>query len=417
MNPSNNGRIVETIPIPNGEHTRTFRAEDIRKTSTGTHARVAIFTDKRLLSYDIFNIGRRRDRESLANAAHKAIDNSLIADAYPASRMKHDFDLFCATVWPNYLANLMPQPVAGDAVNHPTVFLAEPYIIQGGGTILFAPPGRGKSFCGLLFAVSVDAGCTQLWPVTQGRALFINLERSGASIQRRLGSINTALGEDPARELLILNARGKTLDEVSDLVARTVEEYGVEFIVLDSISRAGSGDLNENKSVNSIIDTLNNLCPTWLGLAHTPRADESHVFGGVHFDAGADILVQGLTQRTDDALGIGLKMTKANDVGFAPLMVFRLTFDQFGLQSVERSDAQEFTDMLLTRNLSNADKVAEYLTDDVSRATVKEIAERLGKDRGNVAKLLTADKRFIIVGEEGKSKVWGVQSTSYREGD
>jgi len=63
----------------------------------------------------------------------------------------------------------------------------------------------------MAMAVSVDAGCSEIWNVEQANSLYINLERSERSMVKRLGGINTALGLDPARSLPFLNVRGQTL--------------------------------------------------------------------------------------------------------------------------------------------------------------------------------------------------------------
>ena len=167
----------------------------------------------------------------------------------------------------------------------------------------------------------LSANVDKVWPVSRAKVLFINLERSALSIQRRLGLVNTALGLDADRKLLTLNARGKSLVDIKDVVAATVAKYDVGLIILDSISRAGQGSLIEDRPVNAIVDTLNNLAPSWLALAHTPRSNESHVFGSVHFEAGADVVVKLLSERTEDTLGIGLEIVKENDIGRTPKQI------------------------------------------------------------------------------------------------
>ena len=38
-------------------------------------------------------------------------------------------------------------------------------------------------------------------------------------------------------------------------------------------------------------NSTNSLCESWVAIAHTPRADASHVFGSVMFEAAADVVV------------------------------------------------------------------------------------------------------------------------------
>jgi hypothetical protein len=409
---SDNGVIRNLREFWDGANSREFVAQEIRKERTGVHARISILMDDRLLEFDTFNVGRRADRNSLANAAYKAMDERF-HPAYTDAEMRHDLALFCGTLWRTYLAKHKAEVVVGDPLGQPISFLIDPFIVEDAGTILYAPPGRGKSYIAMLMAVSMDAGISQLWQVKQAKTMFVNLERSKRSIERRLGSVNLALGEDPARGLLMLNARGKSFEDVRDIVISAVENDGVECVMLDSISRAGYGDLTENKSVNLIIDALNNLNRTWFAIGHTPRGDETHVFGGIHFDAGADIMVRGFSQQTNDSLGVGLKITKANDLPFYPMQVLRLTFDQFGLTGVEKGNRSEFADMIVEATPTGlADTIEQFLTLETAKASPQEIAAAIGKDRGNVAKVLSADPRFIAVGTYGKAKLWAVQSPS-----
>jgi hypothetical protein len=413
---SSNGYIEHPAKLLSSGQTVLFRApsNEIRQERTGVHARVGIFLEvdgfQTLLEVHTFNIGRMEERVKLANAAHAALDG-ISADEYPRTQIRHDLSIYCAGLWNKYLEPLVAGKVKGDAVQDPTSFVIDPYIIQGGGTIMFAPPGRGKSYTALLMTVAADDGNTVLFQAHKRRSMFINLERSADSIRRRLGSVNTALGLDPARELVVLNARGKSLQDISEIARRSVDEHGIEFITLDSISRAGHGDLNENRPVNAIVDTLNQLAPTWLGLAHTPRADESHVFGSVHFEAGADVVVRMLSEKTDDALGIGLKITKANDVGARPIMALRYEFDEYGLTSARKTSLREFPGMQ-SETMSLPDEIAAYLSHEVGSATASEVAAELGKSRTRISEILSADRRFVQLPKEGRTVKYAVQQPS-----
>jgi hypothetical protein len=69
------------------------------------------------------------------------------------------------------------------------------------------------------------------------------------------------------------------------------------------------GDLTENGAGNKIVDALNGMAETWLAIGHTPRASAEHVYGTVHFDAGADLMVKLTSEQDEDGpLGISLEM-------------------------------------------------------------------------------------------------------------
>ena len=250
-----------------------FRAEAMRTQATGLHARVSVQQDAFTVEFDTFNIGRREDRNRLANAAWE----KLAKDDRPAKGVLASYlGQFCLEFWDRWNERYGVEELGGDPELGPQPFLLEPYIVRGAGTLLFGPPGLGKSNLALLMAQSINCGVRQFWPVFQSKVLYVNLERSRESIQRRLVHVNQQLGLPPQEPIAILNARGKTLADVMEQVVKAVEQRGIEVVVEDSLSRAGGGSLTEDQNANRIMDSLNGACGTWLALAHPPRGDATH---------------------------------------------------------------------------------------------------------------------------------------------
>ena len=383
-----------------------FRTEDFRKQATGTHGKVFIGLDRRILNYTVLNMDRDEDRVRFVNSAFNMLP-PILASAMDKGELKHTFDLFCLSGYKSYVGTQKASFMVPLADRTPPGFLIEPFIIRGGGSILFGPPGKGKSYVAMTIALAIDAGLTGMFNVDQGRVLFINLERSAESLQRRLLNINIALGIDETYPLLTLNARGKTLDDIVESVDESIREHDVKLVVLDSISRAGFGDLNDNRPVNKIIDTLNNTCETWLGLAHAPRADATHVYGSVHFDAGADIVIQQVSESHERTLGIGLNITKANDVGKHPMKVLGYEFDDIGLKRIWMPQASEFPELMLARPMSTNDEVFDYLS-DTDAATAGDIAIALGKSRSMISTILNGDERYYS-SQRGRERVFALK--------
>jgi hypothetical protein len=383
-------------------------AENVRRERTGVHATISIAINDAVLAWSFINVERDDARVRLANSAHRLFSRPD-KECWPNGHLKHGLDLFCRGLWVEHLDGFAAEALGADADSTPT-FALTPYVQEGGGMIAFAPPGRGKSYLALLMAVSIDAGVCDIWPVKQQPVLFLNLERSRDSVGQRIRRINRCLNLEPGRKLLCLSARGKSLADVLPAAQHSIAKHGVGVVFLDSISRAGYGDLTENQPVNRIIDALNSLCPTWVALAHTPRADETHPYGGVHFEAGEDIGVQLLTERgPDDTLGVGLQVVKANDMALPPLSVLALEFDRGGLTSIYPARRGQFAEIEAGKRMGLADEVAEYLA-QVGKATATEIARELGRNRANVALLFRTDQRFILVGKEGKEVYYGLRS-------
>lgn len=387
-----------------------YSAENIRDERTGVHARVSIQLDGHVLSYDTFNLGRDRDRFSLAKSAHGRL-GGVVKKVYPLTEMRIDLDDFCGRVWPAWLSRYRAEQMGGDPEIGPPSFLLKPYICEGCGAILYAPPGRGKSYLTLLIAISIDAGCSTIWPVKQARVMFINLERSTPSLGRRIGMANLALGIEQQRPLLILNARGRSLSSIMEAVREDIREHEVKMIVLDSLSRAGLGKLTEDVPANAAMDALNALCPTWLATGHTPRQDETHVYGSTMFDAAIDIGIQLLSQRlSDGTLGLGLQVTKANDIAIPPLEKLALEFDQYGLSGVRHAGKHEFPELTAGRKTSMTEDVEEYLL-SVGQATATLVAQETGHQRAKVSAILQGSQ-FVRFDRTPKGIPYGMKSAS-----
>jgi hypothetical protein len=367
----NGSGVIASKPLLDG-YTITMRAHDVRRERTGIHAKVEILINDTVMAWTNFNIERDEDRTRIANSAYKHFREPL-PQVYDKDLLKHDFDIFCSQVWEVVVASKVPEMVAGDPLLEKH-FLLRPFVLEGGGSIMFAHPDKGKSVTALLMAVSIDAGINQLWPCEQRNVMFINLERSKESLQRRLGCVNHALGLAPDRPLLIQNERGKSLADIRESAAKAVKQYDIGFVILDSLSRAGLGDLNENRPGNLAVDVLNGLVPSWLAIGHSPRSTDEHLFGTIMMDAGADIMVRLASERKDNLLGTRMEITKANDIGERPMNTLAYEFDEQGLTRVRKAELNEFEQLTATEPVTNHEKIRRFLQySPNARATTEEI--------------------------------------------
>jgi hypothetical protein len=394
-----------------------FVARKIRDEKTGVHALVGINLQAgpgkmQQIAWTRFNVERDEDRTRLANSAAKkaaTMMNGANQEGLSGSDLKHHLDWFCHNMWQASLDIFAPEELEG--LEEPVAVepLISPYVVKGGGTIMFAPPGRGKSNTALLLAVSVDSGTSRLFAVgEQTKVLFINLERSRMSLQSRLSNVNAALGLERRRSLAFINARGRSLVDVFSAAEAYIEKHQVGFVVLDSISRAGYGDLNENRPVNAIVDGLNQLSETWLGIAHTPRADDSHLYGSVHFEAGADVLVRLATEVHEKKLGIGLQVVKANDLPLTKLALYSYLFNDTGLSSAEMASAADFPELDANSKQNLTDEVYDYLA-EVGKATASQCSRDLGRPRQKIQPILSKDPRFHALAKSGREVPYAIK--------
>jgi hypothetical protein len=390
-----------------------FKAEAIRHERTGIHGRVSIEHNYSPLAWSVFNLERVEERTRLSKQAHAQL-KPTIKQTYPEADLKRDFDVFCAGLWDFYLSHYTPELIYGVETPQPLKFALRPYIMWGGGTIIFAAPGKGKSYSGLLWAQSINCGVDTFWPVEQAPVLYINLERSKDTIQRRLSCINRVLGLPATEPLRVINARGKSLLDVLPICQRTVKQHNIKVIVLDSISRAGYGDLAENRPINAIIDGLSSLCDTWLALGHTPRADESHVYGSIMFEAGADIVIRLSSEESNPTtLGVGYEITKSNDLRGVSQMIWAMEFDDNGIVLLRKAKPFEFPEVAGKAKKPMIQAIKDYIQEqDAAQATASELADALNLNRGNISNLLRTSGQFVQTKKDGRNVYYGIKEST-----
>jgi hypothetical protein len=144
------------------------------------------------------------------------------------------------------------------------------------------------------------------------------MERSKQSIAGRIGQINQVLGLEGNRPLMVFHTEGKTLLQIYSTLRQIVAKHHVTFAVLDSLSRTGIGDLNENMPANTIMDMMTELFASSLVLAHSPKGDDKKgTYGSIMFQAAADVEVNVKTHRigSENTSWTEYQIGKANDLG------------------------------------------------------------------------------------------------------
>lgn len=399
-----------------------FSAKNIRRSNTGVHALIGIGYQGYVLTHHVFNVERQDERTKMVNAAYKKplppINGKKVplvarlGTEYPSEQMLLDLDAFTWGLWDFFIGRFDVEQVGGLLHDEPPTFVFDPYVIEEAGTILFGPYGGGKSATALTIAVAVDEGVTCAYgiPTDAVPVLFINLERGKRSMEKRLTRVNLALGLDRRRKLWMLNARGRSLADVMAVVSRRVRELKIGLVIVDSISRAGAGDLNENETANTIVDMLNGLGVSWLGIGHTPDSNDKKLYGSIHFGAGADVMVNlRSVKKEDHTLGITLEATKANDMPWPPKREVAIEFNPgLGLTKVRAAEEDEFKNAQEVAVADKKDLKRDLVTalQDIEYATASGLCDYIGdrKKRSAISRLLANDDAFTFHDKVGREK-------------
>lgn len=246
----------------------------------------------------------------------------------------------------------------------------------------------GKSYVAQMMGLAMDAadeGPRLPWPLeTPVHTCYVNLERSEAQWRARLARCNAVAGLPARRPFRLIQARGRSLPDVLDAMHHDVADNGVRCFILDSVTRAGMGDLTKNDVANRIVDTFGAIAEAGasiLGIGHTSWEGE-HMYGAVQFLQGADVMVKQTGQQdVGGALTVKLEVDKVNDNGKGFSELFSLAFqgpDLIRFARVAREDMPaELRDM---KRLSVAQAVLLVLEeagdDPVSPADIAKAAEK-----------------------------------------
>jgi hypothetical protein len=116
----------------------------------------------------------------------------------------------------------------------------------------------------------------------------------------------------------------------------------------------------------------------------------------------------------DDALGIGMRVDKANDIKKGRgITQIALEFDDFGLKAIRKAGDFEFLEIAAQKKTSATEQVADFLA-QFGKSDAGTIAEELGIDRTTVAKILTNGK-YVSLGKEGRKVMYGLSDTRHNE--
>ena len=402
--------LMYTEELEGGDALLKFKAEKIRLEKTGAHAEVQILINDVLLAADQFNLSRLDPRQRMANKAHKQLNTGKI-ELISSAALNHRFDEFCIGLWEANSASTIATWLDIEGELALPEYIVNPFVLgNGAGTILYGEPAKGKSWFTMMLAQSIQHNVEYVFDVRgDNNCMFVNLERDEEGVIRRMRAVNRALGLDYDKQPLMINRKGWTLERVKNSIEKSIEHHNVDVVVLDSISRAGLGLTNDDDA-NAIMDHLNSLGVSWIGIAHTPKSNTETVFGSQMFMASADVVCQLTTEERYDEnkLGLALQITKANDIPKIKLPIWAMEFDDYGVHTMREAYDGEFLE-LTEFATSRKEKIMEYLREN-GPSTVDDIASAMAVHRSTASGCLSGNPEFSTIDKDGKKQLYGLTS-------
>lgn len=212
-----------------------------------------------------------------------------------------------------------------------------PYVPEKSTGVLFGPPEAGKTLVAVSIGCSLVTGTQWLgkYPVSQGAVVYITGEGQGAFGKR----LNAWLTWYQMTEDVLANWYGveravdvcnpHVVDELADIITRTVGEQRIRLVVLDTLARSmGAGDENATKDMNQLVAGVDSLRDkigaSVLLIHHSGRMDAGRARGSSVLDAAADVMYK--LEVTDDVMV--MSCTKSKDFERPkPLYLRRVVID------------------------------------------------------------------------------------------
>ena len=384
--------------------------DDVRRERTGIHGRIIFFANDICIQFDNINIEKGDQRGKFCRDVVKNLNESITSQ-YNEKAITHDVNTLCQVMISWESNSLSVKYVGVDEYPEPLSFPMYPFVLDKAGTILFAPAGTGKSYVGLIMAACIANNLKSPFVTTQRPVIYVNLERGENTFTVRDRAVRNALGLPGASNIGYLHARGRAFKTIARKLERVTASRPDTVIILDSISRTGLGTLLDDSNANYFTDTMNSLGLTWVGIGHTPRETDKHVFGSSHFTNGCDIEVRLVGSEKNHTLNLLLETVKANDGRKNLKAGLALDFGpepQDGLIGIRR--LSEDDPELVEQSVDAQYKVAHAIKELGGTATPTQIAEELDAQLPNVSRILNKSNQFVHLESSGTKKLYGLKT-------
>lgn len=248
-----------------------------------------------------------------------------------------------------------------DSEIKPPEYLLYPFIIKNYPTVIFGDPGSAKSLISQVINICIMlpwADNPMGWRVTNKatKTLYLDWETDEDTFKWTCKTICEGMNI-PA---VFPNYRRCSIPLYQDIeqIAGYVQEYGIEFLFIDSLGMAVGGDLNNTEPALNFWGAWRKLKTTSLILAHTAKNEEKRksIYGNVYYTAEARSIWETKKTSEVDSDDIDVMLYNRKSPPFSKLykpMGFHIDFEGEGeikdkaiLSYRDPIDVQEFKAML-----------------------------------------------------------------------
>jgi KaiC/GvpD/RAD55 family RecA-like ATPase len=174
-------------------------------------------------------------------------------------------------------------------------------IMPAGGLIgLYGPPGIGKSFLAIDFAMSIGSGgYWQARPVVRGPVLYIGAEGgTGVSKRAKAWLLDRGVKSRDAKVMWLLESlpiHGDSAD-VDRVMDRLTEEVNIHpsLVIIDTLARCFDGDENQQEDMGRFVagaDRFRTEFDATVIVVHHTRLDGERERGNTAFRGAADTMM------------------------------------------------------------------------------------------------------------------------------
>jgi DNA-binding transcriptional ArsR family regulator len=292
-----------------------------------------------------------------------------------------------------------------------------PYVVKGlvparFPTTLYADGGSAKSILALSMAQAVSRG-DRSWcghEIERRRnSLYVDLELDEEEQNRRALQLARAEGhEDSPEGCFYLCGAGRPADEVLRAVLSAVDEYSIEFVVLDSVGVALEGDAGSGKDVIAFFRDLDKLRAESVAVLLVDHQGKIMVgetyqgktaFGSSYKGHLSRSRIQvEARERGENTLAVTLRQNKAN---FGPLVEpfrVKLTFSE-EMIVLQREELEE-EELRQEATLNASDRILLALLE--GPAFAEDLVEPTGVTIGTVRNSLSALRKRGLIEDTGE---------------